>query len=43
MRIAAKRAYEYLEKKEKSSNDIFETVGDFDFESSINKLQMLQD
>ena len=43
MRIAAKRAYEYLEKKEKRSNDIFETIEDFDFESSINKLQMLQD
>ena len=43
MRIAAKRAYEYLQKKEKRSNDIFDVVGNFDFESSINKLQELCD
>lgn len=43
IRITAKRAYEYLQKKDKSSNNIFDIIGDFDFESSINKLQMLQD
>ncbi len=43
MRLTAKRAYEYLQKKKKTSNAIFEIIGEFDFENAISKLQMLQD
>ena len=42
-RLAAKRGYDYLQKKQSISNGIFQAIGDFDLESAINKLQMLQD
>ena len=43
-RLAAKRAYEYIQKKRESSNAILEAIGgEFDIETSINKLQMLYD
>ena len=43
IRLAAKRAYEYLQSKLKASSSIINVIGAFDLESAINKLQMLQD
>lgn len=43
IRLAAKRAYAFLQEKQEKSNSILETIGSFDFESAINKLQILQD
>ena len=42
-RLAAKRAYSFLQEKQEKSNKILETIGSFDFESAIGKLQMLHD
>lgn len=43
IRLAAKRAYSFLQEKQEKSNSILEAIGSFDFESAINKLQILQD
>ena len=42
-RIVAKRAYDFIKEKESVSEKIFKVIGDFDIDSAINKLQMLQD
>ena len=42
-RMAAKRAYEYLEERKKSRDAIFDAIGEFDFESAVSKLQILRD
>ena len=43
MRVTAKRAYEYLQEKIQKTQNIFEIIDNFNFETAINKLQMLQD
>ena len=43
IRLAAKRAYEYLQSKQKITSSIMDVIGSFDLENAINKLQMLQD
>lgn len=43
IRVAAKRAYEFLQKLQQTTNKFLDVVGSFDFETSISKLQMLQD
>lgn len=43
MRVTAKRAYEYLQEKTQRTQSIFEIIDGFNFETAINKLQMLQD
>jgi ribonuclease-3 len=43
IRLAAKRAYEFLQKLQQTTNKFLDVVGSFDFETSISKLQMLQD
>lgn len=43
IRVTAKRAYEYLQEKTQRTQNVFEIIDDFNFETAINKLQMLQD
>ena len=43
MRVTAKRAYEYLQEKMQKAQNVFEIIDNFNFETAINKLQMLQD
>ncbi len=43
MRLAAKRAHDYIEQQRESHGVIADAVGDFDFDSAIGKLQMLSD
>ena len=43
IRLAAKRLYNFLATKEKEGNVIAETVGNFDMDTAIGKLQELQD
>ena len=43
-RLAAKRGYDYLQKKQETSKGVFQAIGgSFDLESSASKLQILQD
>ena len=42
-KLASKRAYAFLQEHQKKSNKILEVVGEFDWNSAINKLQELQD
>lgn len=43
IRLAAKRAYEYIQEAEKSKNTIHEIVGCFTIDTAISKLEMLRD
>ena len=42
-RLATKRAYSFLQENQKNRDSILDIIGEFDFETAINKLQMLQD
>ena len=43
IRTTAKRAYKYLQEKQENKNRIFEVIANFDLETAINKIQMLED
>lgn len=42
-RNAAKKAYEFIQNLNRSTNAILDIIGNFDFDSAISKLQMLQE
>ena len=42
-KMAAKRAYEHIEKQLERKQGILEVIGDFSFDDAITKLQVLQD
>ena len=42
-KIVAKRAYEFIKAKESDADRIMKVIGNFDFDSAVNKLQMLAD
>jgi ribonuclease-3 len=43
IKLAAKRAYTFLQEKKLLSKKIFDIIGNFTFDDAINKLQMLED
>lgn len=43
MRLAAKRAYNFIENFKDRERKIVDIIGDFDLETAVSKLQMLQD
>ena len=43
IRLAAKRAYEYIQTRQEASDSVKKVIGNFDLENAINKLEMLKD
>lgn len=43
MKLAAKRAYNFIEASKEKESEILDIIGEFDLETAVSKLQMLQD
>lgn len=43
IRLAAKRAYEYIQTRQEASDSVKKVIDNFDLENAINKLEMLKD